>query len=74
MAMNKHDAVEEQLEAMFSLQSVQLYSDDHREKLASHELEIGFRGYSLYQATSSDDIEELVFAVLIFGVCRLVKA
>jgi hypothetical protein len=55
MAVNKHAAVEEQSEAMFSVQSVQLYSDDHKEKLASRELETGFRAWSLYQAMSSDD-------------------
>jgi hypothetical protein len=42
--MNKHGVVEKQLEAMSSVQSVELCSDDHREKFASHELEIGVRG------------------------------
>jgi protein-L-isoaspartate O-methyltransferase len=53
-----------------------LYSEDHREKLIIHEVGVG--GYQSailscivrrrYQATTSEDIEDLVFAVVICSV------
>jgi hypothetical protein len=85
-AMNTHATLEELLEVMISMQSVpRLHSEDHQEKLASRESEVGVGSHQCrflscivrhcYQASTSEDIENFMCAVviMIYTACRFVK-
>jgi hypothetical protein len=82
-AKTKHTTMEEPLNAVFSMWSMpRLYSENHCEKLVSHDSGVGSnQSGSLsrtvrrrYKATTSENWEDIVFAVMICRGCSLMKA